>query len=144
MPNRPSDNRTLPIKSIMTREVVYVYPHVLIFDAIRLLPKYQISGMPVVDEEMNLVGILSEKDVLRILTTDKVNYEGTVADYMTRSVVSFNEDTSATEVSQFFQRNPIRRVPVTKDGKLIGVVSRRDIINLILEAKSNFSHYRFS
>ncbi len=128
----------------MTKEVKTVHPDTSIFDAMRLLPKYQISGLPVVDEENTLVGILTEKDVLKVLTKEKVSYHDTVRDYMTKRVVSFKDDASALAVCRFFQRNPIRRVPIVHDGKLIGVVSRRDIICLILEAKSNFASYRFS
>lgn len=136
--------KLLPVKSIMTKEVKTVNPDTLIFDAMRLLPKYQISGLPVVEEDNTLVGILSEKDVLKILTKDKISYQDTVSQYMTKKVVSFEEDDSAIDVCRFFQKNPRRRVPIVKDGKLIGVVSRRDIISLILEAKSNFASYRFS
>ncbi len=141
---RKQMNKLLPVRSIMTREVKTVLPDTLIFDAMRLLPKYQISGLPVVDEGNKLVGILTEKDVLKILTQEKISYQDTVSKYMTKRVVSFKEDASALTVCRFFQRNPIRRVPIVKDGELIGVVSRRDIICLILEAKSNFASYRFS
>jgi len=140
-----SSNKTcLPIKSIMTTDVITVHPEMLIFDAIQLLPKYKVSGLPVVDVENRLVGILTEKDVLKILTKSRINYHDTVAQYMTKDVVAFAETDSAITVSKFFETNPIRRVPIVRDGKLIGVVSRRDIIRLILEAKSHLSAYRFS
>jgi len=67
-----------------------------------------------------------------------------VEEYMSRNVVSFPEDASATTVCEFFIKNPIRRVPIVKDGKLIGIVSRRDIIHLILEGRNKLSPYRLS
>lgn len=135
----------LPIKSIMTKEVITVRPETPIYEAMQLLLKHRISGMPVVDEENRLRGILTEKDVLRILLyrTD-VELKETVADYMTKEVVSFTEDDSAILICQFFMKSPIRRVPIVRDGKLIGIVSRRDIISLILEAKNTFSGNRFT
>ncbi len=72
----------LPVKSIMTTEVISVHPDTLIFDAIELLPKHKISGLPVVDEENNLVGIVTEKDIRTILTKVKVDPEETVSKYM--------------------------------------------------------------
>ncbi len=133
----------LPIKSIMTTDVISVHPQTPIFDALRLLTKHGISGLPVVDPEMHVKGILSEKDVLKILLDKKLDDKKTVDDYMTRDVVSFQEDASATEVCKFFIKSHIRRVPICKEGKLIGIVSRRDIVELILEAKSKISDFRY-
>ena len=134
----------LPIKSIMTTNVITVKPDTLIFDAMQLLVKHKISGLPVVDDEMRLVGILTEKDVLQLLVNEDITYKDTVMHYMTKKVVSFSENDSAIQVCQFLQKSHIRRVPIVKDGKLIGIVSRRDIIALILEAKGKIAEYRFS
>lgn len=133
----------LPIKSIMTTDVIYVHPETPIFDALRLLTKHRISGLPVVDPEMHVKGILSEKDVLKILLDKNLDDKKTVDDYMTRDVVIFDEDTGASEVCKFFIKSHIRRVPICKEGKLIGIVSRHDIVELILEAKSKISDFRY-
>lgn len=140
----PNASTFLPVKSIMTTEVITVHPDTLILDAIQLLPKYKVSGLPVVDVDNRLVGILTEKDVLKILTKAQIHYHDTVAQYMTKDVVAFSENDSAITVCKFFETNPIRRVPIVRDGKLIGIVSRRDIIRLILEAKSHLAAFRFS
>ena len=133
----------LPIKAIMTTDVIVVNPETPIVDAMRLLMKYKISGMPVVDDEMRIKGILTEKDVLELLMRRDVQFHETVADYMTRKVITFSEDDGAIAVCKFFMKSHIRRVPVVKDGKLIGIISRRDIIALILEAKTTISDHRF-
>ena len=128
----------------MTRDVITVSPETPIFDAMELLKNNRISGMPVVDSEMRIKGMLTEKDVLRILIEDGIEYKHTVADYMTTDVVSFSENDSASQVCNFFINSHIRRVPIVHDGKLIGIVSRRDIILLILEAKSKMSKSRYT
>ena len=133
----------LPIKSIMTSHVIYVHPETPIFDALGLLTKHRISGLPVVDQDMRIKGILSEKDVLRILLDKKLDGKKLVEDYMTRDVICFSEDTRATDICKFFMKNYIRRVPICKQGKLIGIVSRHDIVELILEAKSKISDFRY-
>ncbi len=128
----------------MTKDVIAVTPMTPIYEAMNLLTENEISGLPVVDEDKRLVGILTEKDVLKILINSNIGEHDKVKDYMTTHVVSFSEETSATTVCEFFIKNPIRRVPIVKEGKLIGIVSRRDIIHLILEARSKLSPYRFS
>ncbi len=134
----------LPIKSIMTKNVISVKPSTPIYEAMELLTKHKISGLPVVNDENRLVGILSEKDVLRILLNSDLQARNKVEHFMTKDVVSFTEDTGAVTICKFFLEKNIRRVPIVKDGILIGVVSRRDIIALILEAKSIMSQNRLT
>ena len=131
------------IKSIMTTNVITVKPETAIFDALNLLIEHKISGMPVIDNENRVVGILSEKDVLEILVDKSLDIKKTVDDYMSRDVVCFTEEDSAIDICKFFLRSPFRRVPIVKDGKLVGVVSRHDIVELIVEAKSKISDFRF-
>ena len=133
----------LPVKSFMTAGVISVNPDTPIYEALSLLAKNKISGIPVVNEEDNVVGVLSEKDVLRILVDKKLGIKSTVDDYMSRDVICFTEEDSAIDICKFFIRSHIRRVPIVNDGKLVGIVSRADIIPLILEAKNKISNYRY-
>ena len=134
----------IPIKTIMTENVITVVPSTPIYEAMNLLAKYAISGVPVVDSDNKLIGILTEKDVLKILINPNIGVKDKVEDYMTKNVFSFTEDADAITVCEFLIKNPIRRVPIVRDGKLVGIVSRRDIIALILEAKEKLSDHRFS
>ena len=131
------------IKSIMTTNVISVRPETPIFEAMTLLTENKISGVPVVDDQLRVIGILSEKDVLEMLMDKDLDIKKTVGDYMTRDVVCFTEEDSAIDICKFFIRTNIRRVPIVKDGKLIGVVSRRDIVELILEIRTKMSDFRF-
>ena len=133
----------MSVTSIMTTNVISVMPNTPIYEALDLLAKHRISGLPVVDEDENVVGILSEKDVLRILIDRKLGLLSIVEDYMSRNVISFSEEDSAIEICKFFIRNNIRRVPIVRDGRLVGIVSRADIIRLILEAKDKISNFRY-
>ena len=129
----------IPINDFMTRKVISVRSDLPIFEAMEMLTKNAISGMPVVDEENNLKGMLTEKDVLEILIKKDFDARDTVDEYMTRNVMSFPETADAVEICRFFMKHAIRRVPIVNDGKLVGIVSRRDIIELILEYKSKLS-----
>ncbi|MGE0269247.1 MAG: CBS domain-containing protein [Candidatus Omnitrophota bacterium] len=132
-----------PVGSIMTKEVVTARPDMPIIEALHLLTRHKISGMPVVNSSGLVVGVLSEKDLLRILLEKNVDEDHKVEEYMSREVICFHEDDDAREVCKFFMRTHIRRVPIVRDGILMGVVSRRDIITLISEAKINLSPMRY-
>ncbi len=128
----------------MTRNVISINRETPIFEAMEMLIKHKISGLPVVDVDMKVVGILSEKDVLWMLIDKNLNVQKTVGDYMTKEVVCFKEDADAIDICKLFIRQNIRRVPIVRDGKLVGIISRRDIVNLIIEAKSELSDFRLS
>lgn len=133
----------LPIKSIMTIGVISIKPDAPIYEALYLLARHMISGIPVVNEKEHVVGVLSEKDVLKILVDKKLHVNSTVDDYMSHDVICFSEEDSAIDVCKFFIRSHIRRVPIVKENKLVGIVSRADIIPLILEAKNKISNFRY-
>ena len=133
-----------PVRNIMTTNVISVPPEMPIYEALDLLIKNKISGMPVLNSEQHVVGILTEKDVLSILLDQKLGIKNTVQDYMSKNVVTFKEDDSAIEICKFFIQNNIRRVPIVRDGKLVGIVSRRDLVALIFEAKSKMSDLRYA
>lgn len=134
----------IPITSVMTKDVVCVKKDMPVYEAMRLLIDRQISGMPVVDDNMEVCGILSEKDVLGILIDANSRVNDTVGQYMSSNVVTFQETASAIDICKFFINNHIRRVPIVKDNKLVGIVSRRDIMDLIVEARSKISEHRFN
>ena len=122
-------------KDIMTRAVVCARPEMPIYDAIRLLAQRRITGIPVVDDELNLVGVLSEKDVLRMLYDTEDSIEQQVSEYMNDGVVSLDIDDTLIDLCDCMTENIFRRVFITDEGKLAGVVSRSDVICAILRLK---------
>ena len=123
----------LKAKNIMTKDVITVRTDTSIFDAIELLVKNKITGMPVVKEDMTLVGILTEKDALRLFYSLEDDKHKTVEDFMTRPAVHYNENESLQAICDFMMINYFRRVPVTsKKGKVVGIISRPDVIKYII------------
>ncbi|GAI76084.1 unnamed protein product, partial [marine sediment metagenome] len=106
-----------------------------IYEALKLLVKYNITGIPVVRDDMILVGVLSEKDVLRLFYAHENEEGGTVNDFMTQPAVHFDKDESLLDVCDCLTNNYFRRVPVTSEGKLVGIISRTDIIDYILQLR---------
>lgn len=127
-------------KDIMTEEVIRVRPEMPVYDAIELLVEKHITGMPVVDDGSNLVGVLSEKDVLTMLYAMEDNTEQTAGDYMSTGVVSLDVNASLIDLCDCLMRNVFRRVLITDNGKLAGVVSRSDMIKIILKIKKHMAN----
>jgi CBS domain-containing protein len=117
---------------VMTRDVVTVREETPIMDAVRLLADKGITGLPVVDGENRLVGMVSEKDMLRLLYDADLG-EKSVGEVMTRKVVGFGEDTEVVDICECLIQNTFRRVPILRDGKLVGLISRGDLIRFILK-----------
>ena len=111
---------------IMTSDVIAVHPDTTVEQAINLFGKYGISGLPVVDVENHLLGMITEYDLLRSIRT--LEMRGFVADFMTREVITVEHQASLVDIVNTLLSSRIRRVPVVNDGKLVGVVSRRDLL----------------
>ena len=119
-------------EEIMTKDVISVKKDTLIREAMELMLNHKISGLPVVDDDMNLVGVISEKDVVSLLY-DIDNLESQkVQNFMTERPICFDIDDGLVEICDFFSKNLFRRVPITSEGKLVGIISIPDIIQYTL------------
>ena len=144
---------------VMVRHPVTAHPNMTVADAVELLSKHDISALPVVDEHHNLVGILSEADLLhrveigterhrpwwlealtgasKLAEEFAKSHGKTVGELMTTDVVSASEDASLSEIAGLLERNRVKRVPITRDGKLVGVVSRSNLIQALASVVEN-------
>ncbi len=102
----------------------------------KLLSENRVTGLPVVSEDMTLLGIVTEKDILKVLLYGKDIKSKTAGDLMATDVVSFEEDEDLMTIFKTLVEGNFRRVPILSGGKLTGIISRRDIINFLSE-KSN-------
>jgi len=126
----------LKAKEIMTTNVVSVTKETPIYEAMELLIENEITGMPVVDEEMNLIGVITEKDCLRLFYGDDEEKNKKVRHFMTQPAVHYNENDSLRTICDFMMINYFRRIPVTtKKGKVVGILSRPDVIKYILKQR---------
>jgi len=127
----------LKAKHIMTKNIIYVKKDTPIYQCLELMAEHKISGIPVVEDNMSLVGVISEKDVLHLLYADKDQEEKTVNDFMTQPVIYFDENKNLSEICNFLAKYIFRRVLVTSNAKLVGIISRGDIIAHIVKAKKS-------
>jgi CBS domain-containing protein len=118
-------------KEIMIKKVSTVREDANVIDIIRVLVKNKITGVPVVSQDRRLLGIVTEKDILGILLWDKDIKEKTAKELMTTQITSFDENEDLMNIYKCLVESSFRRVPILSDGKLAGIISRTDIINLL-------------
>lgn len=120
------------VKDIMTTQVVTVMPHTVIKEAIKLLVEIEISGLIVTDETSEIVGVVSERDFL--VAYDFLHQTNApISDFINRNIISVTEDATVEEVSRILVEKNVKRVPVIDGKKVVGVVSRRDVLKYILK-----------
>ncbi len=124
----------LQAQEVMTREVVSISPEATLSDAIELLLARKISGLPVVDHEGKIIGIISEKDILNFAFSGNL-HNTRVEEAMTAKIVSFPPEASIDSIALAISQHQFRRVPIVLEGKVVGIVSRRDIIRVALLGK---------
>ena len=127
----------LTAKDIMNRDVIVVKKNTSILRAMELMLEKKISGMPVVEDDMTLVGVITEMDVVNLaynIIYDAGEFGSKkVRHFMTDRVVSFDKDDNLFDVCDFLAKNLFRRVPITSAGKVVGIISVPDIIEYILQ-----------
>ena len=127
------------IKNIMTKDVISVKKDTPIREAIEIMVEKEITGLPVVDNKMNLIGVITEKDVLMLLYNFGERL-GVTEDFMTRDIISFDQEDSLVNVCEGLVRNNFRRVPIVTGSKkkLVGIISRTDIVRCIFQYQDFF------
>jgi predicted transcriptional regulator len=111
-------------RDIMTTHIVSIEPEATVREAARLLSTYRISGAPVVGADGVMVGLVTEADI--------IGKPGrTVAEIMTRRVLSVADDMAVDTIAQILTSNGYKRVPILRGGTLVGIVSRADIVRMM-------------
>ena len=126
------------VKNYMITRLITLTRDMDVYFAIGLLLKNRISGAPVIDNNNNLVGILSEKDCLRIFANGSF-YDmpvGPVSEFMTDVVSTVKPNSDLFSVADVFLQHNFRRMPVVEGKKLVGQISRRDVLRAIQDSTS--------
>lgn len=117
-------------RDIMVRRLITFRPEMDLFDAIESLLKNRISGAPVVDDEGTYLGVFSERSSISLLLS--AAYDGAptnrIASFVDRDAETIHPETDLLTIAQTFLGTPYRRLPVVEDGRLLGQVSRRDLL----------------
>ena len=125
--------RSVKVRDYMNREVVTLSPETNLYKAIDVLLVNRISSAPVVDEQRNLIGVLSESDCLQGILNEAYFEEtcGTVRSLMSEAVETIDAEADILKAAAHFVEHRRRRLPVTEQGRLIGQISRRDLLRAL-------------
>ena len=124
----------ISVREYMTPNPIVFRPNMDVYEAIRKLLDQRTTGAPVVDDHGKVIGAFSELDCLRIVVTSAY-YEdmgGKVSEYMTQDVTVVDADASIVEVAELFAKSNLRHFPVMEDDKLVGVISRVDVLKALV------------
>ena len=143
-------SQQVPIAEVMTRDVVSAKPDADIHEAIRLLSEKGVGGLPVVDDDHGVVGVITEADVLCMLGVErkhgfkdlirhvlgdpclKQQREGKVRDFMTSPAVVVRPDQDTLEAARLLEQRRIKRLPVVDErNRLVGIITRADIVKAV-------------
>jgi CBS domain-containing protein len=122
------------IRQMMKTRLIQLDPAMDIYEAMAVFTKQKISGAPVINESGKLVGILSEKDCMKVMVQAAFDRlpSGEVQDFMSTEVKAIAPDATLMTAVDIFLSHPFRRLPVMDDGKLVGQISRREVLSAIL------------
>ncbi|MEH6444087.1 MAG: CBS domain-containing protein [Oceanospirillaceae bacterium] len=126
--------RSVQAKDHMSEKFLKVSAQTDLFDAIDMLLEYRLSAAPVVDEEGQVVGVISEGDCLKAILTLTYHEEekgGTVEQYMAKDISTVNIETDIIAVSNLIIEKDLYCLPVTQNGKLVGQISRSDVLRAV-------------
>ena len=123
------------VRNYMARDLISFHPDTDVLDAIHELVKQRIAGAPVVDHHGELIGMLSELDCMKVALEASYYGQrgGPVSEYMTTDVETVDSDMNIVDLAERFRKSSFRRFPVVKDGRLVGQISRRDVLRALLE-----------
>jgi CBS domain-containing protein len=113
-------------KEIMTKQVVSTRPSCKVDEVTRVLYHHGMSGLPVLDDEKRVIGMVTEADILARTTG-----QDTIQDIMCAPAYTISEDTPLDEIAALLTDKKIKRVPVVREGRLVGIVSRADIVRAL-------------
>jgi CBS domain-containing protein len=120
-------------KDVMTQRLMTIKPDSKIIEVIKLMVDQKVTGLPVVTDDRDLLGMVTEKDILETLLYDEDIKSRTASDLMTMDITSFNEEENLMPILKSLVENNFRRVPILSAEKLVGIISRRDIIHYLSE-----------
>ena len=121
---------SIRVRDLMSNADIRFTPDMDVLQAISLLIKHRITGAPVLDLHGNLIGILTEKDCMKVAVNACYHKEwgGRVEEFMTREVKTIDIDSSIVDAAEIFLKANYRRMPVLERHRVVGQVSRHDVL----------------
>ena len=130
-----SNNENFLISQLLTRDVISVSENKTIYNAIKLLAENNIGALPVLNNSMELCGIISERDIIREMSKNiAVNFKKSfINSIMTSKVITIDKNKKSEDIMDIMSKNKIRHIPIVEKKILIGIVSIGDVVKRLLE-----------
>ena len=129
------NNENVLISQLLTRNVISVSENKTIYNAIKLLAQNNIGALPVLNNSMELCGIISERDIIREMSKNiAVNFKKSLINsIMTSKVITIDKNKKSEDIMDIMSKNKIRHIPIVEKKVLIGIVSIGDVVKRLLE-----------
>ena len=121
------------IAKLIERSCVTTHANCPLDDLIAILAKRRIGTVVVVDRDQQVIGIVSERDIIRHLSTGGTTADTFAKNIMTNKVITVENNVTSSQLMKLITEHHIRHVPITRDGKLVGIVSIGDVVKRLLE-----------
>jgi CBS domain-containing protein len=119
------------LRDIMSKDLIVCSPNDRVIDAVKLMVKDKISSV-IIEDEGKDVGILTEKDLVkRILAKQKDPHTTLVKTIMTKRIITADVESSVLAISKKMELHHLKRIPITENDKIVGIITSRDIIRLM-------------
>jgi CBS domain-containing protein len=128
------------VKNAFQQRVISVRPDSTIEDAIQVLLENEVSGAPVIDDSGRLCGIITQFQLLEVVYDPSVK-SGLVRDFMTRDVFTVTEDSLLGTAANILMVRRVRRLPVLRHGRVVGIISRSDLLKYCLKTGERFGTF---
>lgn len=129
----------MTVRNFMASSLLTFRPDMDVMEAIHILTQREFSGAPVLDDLGNVIGMLSSKDCMKVVLNASYhgNRGGSVSDFMSREITTVEADMSIMEMAKIFAEQPQRRFPVMEDNRLIGIITRSNVLRAIDQLNQN-------
>ena len=136
-----SNNENSLISQLLKRDVISINPNKTVFNAIILLTENNIGALPVINDNKELCGIISERDIIRAMSQNiGTNFKKSLINsIMTSNVITISNNTISEDIMDIMTKNKIRHIPIVENKLLMGIVSIGDVVKRLLE-KSNLEN----
>ncbi len=126
----------LTIADYMTKNIFTLKKNVSVVAAIKAILDHKITSAPVIDEEGRLIGMFSEKDSIKVVLDAAYNQDmgGTVGEFMATGIETVQQEDNIVELAERFQNSAMRSFPVMDEDKLVGVISRTDVLRALVNS----------
>ena len=130
-----SENENILISMLLKRDIISINENKTVFDAIKIISQNKIGALPVINNQMKLSGIISERDIIHKLSENsEMDFSNIkIKSIMTNKVITCNKNTQSDVLMTIMTNNKIRHIPIVEKNSLIGIVSIGDVVKRLLE-----------